>query len=220
MTGSSLAKSKTSLVKILHSYFPFGIHLSRKTWDWLEVSTLYGRAEVSQVTSGMYGIRLLVDRYNQFREQSSLPLETLQAGQVFTVSVIVDVLRYLVMAYCHDQVPGVIPKGHQWTKQNKGETVAERPPVAFVGLFPPVAVHETQIKEDEFLRSISEICSNRETVSSEMILLELAMENPAFKKVRVLFDDSRFAGKPRRINHTSGEWKNISGNNRRLRRWD
>jgi len=49
--ASSISNTK-SLIKILHSYFPFGIHLSKKTWDWLEVSMLYGQAEVSKVTSG------------------------------------------------------------------------------------------------------------------------------------------------------------------------
>jgi len=185
---SSIQNTK-SLIKILHSYFPFGIHLSRKTWDWLEVSTLYGQAEVSKVTSGMYGIRLLTDRFNERRQHSSLPLESLQAGQTFTVSVIVDILRYLVTVYCHDQIPGVIPKGHDWAKQQRGEALVEKPPATFVGFFPPVDVYEENIKEKDFLRGKSDWATNRETVSSEMILLALAMENPAFKRFRVLFDD-------------------------------
>ena len=165
MSKPSLTQSKTPLIKILHSYFPFGFHLSRKTWDWLEAATLYGKAEADKVSSGMYAIRLFTDRFNERRQHSSLPLESMQAGQLFTVSAIVDVLRYLVMVYCHEQIPGVIPKGHEFTKQQRGEPVVERPPVAFVGLFPPAAVHDGSMREDEYRRGESEVATNSETIS-------------------------------------------------------
>jgi len=71
-----------------------------------------------------------------------------------------------------------------------------------------VDVYEENIKEDAFLRGKSEWATNRETVSSEMILLALAMENPAFKRFRILFDDVDLK-RETHICHLSLRWKNI-----------
>lgn len=181
--------AKPDLVKFLHQYFPFGFHLSRKSWNWLGVSPLLEASESSEVGKGIYAIRQLADQFNEKRSHSSHAIEPIQAGQLFSVSVIVDILRYLATVYCHQQLPGVIPQGNDWTGKQRGTAVVEKPPPSFVGLFPPLAVMKRKESEDQYLQGTSPISSNHETVTGETILLSLAMENPAFAPFKVLFDD-------------------------------
>jgi glycosidase len=177
------------LVKALHQYFPFGFQLSRKSWDWLGQTKLLEVADAAETQRAMYAIRQLSDLFNEKRRHSSHAIEPVQAGQLFSVSVIVDILRYVSLYYCHEQIPGVMPRGTDWTGKKRGSAVVEQPPPSFVGLFPPVEVLREKQTNTQYLQSRSEIAPNPETVAAEIILLSLAMENPAFAPYKTLFDD-------------------------------
>ena len=180
---------KAPLEKILHGYFPLGFHLSRRALQWLQLSSPAELAPTGKVPSGNYAVRRLADIFNERRFHSARVTEPVQAGQLISVGVIVDILRYLAVAYCQDQVPGVVPKGVDWVAGQRGRNLTDKPPQAFLSLFPPPDVLLGEQTEPEYLSHRSEIAANAETVVTEMILLYLAMINPAFRPFQILFDD-------------------------------
>jgi glycosidase len=181
--------TESQLYKILHSYFPFGFHLSRKSWERYDIQTLLDEFDSTKATYGTYAFRRLADRVNEWHLHSSHVVETVQAGQLISVEVIVDVLRYIAGMYCHDEVPGVIQRGLDWSAKRQSRVTVEKPPLSFVNLFPPLTVMQGQQTEDKYLQESSEGGLNSETVTIEMILLSLVMANPALKPFRILFND-------------------------------
>jgi len=181
--------AETRLEKTLHSYFPFGFHLSRKSWDDFDIPSLLEGPDASKAAPGTYAIRRLADRLNEKHQQISGVFEPIQAGQLISLGVIVDVLRYLVAAYCHEEIPGAIEKSLDWISQQRGPTTIEQPPRSFVNFFPPAAVARGQQTADEYLQGSSPAASNSETVSCEIVLLSVAVANPAFRPFVEFFDD-------------------------------
>ena len=175
--------------QLLHRYFPFGFHLSRKVWEMLEIVALARPSADGRRIPVPYATRALADRYNRNRFQSAGPFEPIQPGQLITVGVIVDVLRYVAVTYCRGQVPGVLRRGLETVAGHSGPPLVEKPTTSFVGLFPPKTVVVEGQKESEFLDKSPAAAKNRESTASEMILLSLAMTNPAFRPFTPLFDD-------------------------------
>jgi glycosidase len=177
------------LIKSLHSYFPFGFLLSRMAWEDYEIRDLIDRLERDKAVPGIFTLRKLADRFNRTNYQKNTAFEPIHAGQLISVGVIVDILRYIIRLYCHDQNKGVLPNGLNQTGSQYGREIVNRPPPSFVNLFPPTEVVEGEKAEDQFLRDNNEIASNLESAATEMILLTVSMANPAFRPFRPLFDD-------------------------------
>jgi glycosidase len=177
------------LEKILRSYFSFGFHLSRKALEWFDLPSLLAASKPTVSGTNIYLLRQMADRYNEKQFHGIHTTGPIQPGQLITVEAIVDVLRYLIYLYCQRQLPGVILKGFVWTGEVKGTAIINTPPPSFISLYPPQANPVDAENPDEFLRRSSDVATNKEIVVGEMILLSLAMVNPAFRPFRGLFDD-------------------------------
>ena len=182
-----MAITKSSLISLLRNYCVFGFPVSQKTWDWL------GRPLVIDAQSGsaseIFLLRKLADQINGKRIHSAQPLDPLHAGQLATVGVLVDIFRYIIEIYSHEEQPGVIPRGLDRTATEFGKATISQPPPKFVRFFPPVSVLTGKETEADYLRSTLSAPSAQDTIVREMILLHLSTSNPAFRPIRPLFDD-------------------------------
>ncbi|MDP8223812.1 MAG: alpha-amylase family glycosyl hydrolase [Candidatus Lernaella stagnicola] len=178
----------------LRAYFPFGFHLSRQAWAQYDVAELLDEDGEWTVVDDILRLRKLALRINQERLRSTYNLPAVHAGQLTTIALIQDILRFVAHLYCHDQLPGVLARGLTEALTRRGAILAEKPPTAFVSLFPPQNVARGRLPEDEYLpgeapAAVEIDVPAREIVAVEMILLWLAANNPAFQQFRELFDD-------------------------------
>jgi len=178
-----------------HAYFPFGFQLSRQAWESYAVASLVGKPGAEQTESLPGRVRVLAWRINEKRLHSTRLPEPVHAGQLLSVGLINEILRFLVAYYTQDERPGTLSQAQEWTGRRFGPQLIDHPPPAFVRLFPPQAVAGERSTPDEYLRGASPTlaekeAANREIVLGEMILLWLAGENPAFRPYRDLFDDA------------------------------
>ena len=180
----------------LRSYFPFGFQLSRKAWEQYDVLDLVDDGEDISVVDDIYRLRQLALRVNQQRLRSTYTLDTIHAGQLVTVALIQDILRYVTERYCHEQQPGVVSQGLQVARQHHGAAIVDQPVPAFVRFFPPQTVMKDKFTNGDFLACQVPVAgdkeaSSREIVTTEMILLWHAAINPAYRNFRELFDDAQ-----------------------------
>jgi glycosidase len=106
-----------------------------------------------------------------------------------------DLMRYIVWSYAAHQNPHILKQGIEEAARRQGAYVAELPPAVFVHLFPPRKVLKGELSESDFFTSPTQPLSNRESVAAEMLLLALALENPAFQPFRSFFDDTELQRK-------------------------
>ena len=177
----------------LRAFFPFGFPLSKKSWAKYEVALLLPEGETA-AGSDIFRLRQLAFRVNQDRVRSSYVREPIHAGQLATVGLIQDVLRFLLERYCHEQSPGAMAAGLEWIGRRSGAPTIKQTPQAFVELFPPQAVARGTEPGDVYLAGSSTVSANREApnrdvVAGETLLLALASLNRAFRPFHELFDD-------------------------------
>jgi glycosidase len=196
---------------LLHVYFPLGFAVCRKASDRYGLTSLLRgpesvaavadaaagaeagaddpQASTADIAGDLQTLRELSERMNRERARGAVVLPHVQAGDLIAVGTIVDVLRYLAGLYCHEENAGVIGRSLEWVRSSQGPPISDMPPPAFVDLFPPVEVTLGRRQPQEYLQRTRRRIANRDTVAIEMILLSLAMSNPAFKPYRDLFDD-------------------------------
>ncbi len=126
--------TKSGLTGLLRNYCVFGFPVSQKTWDWL------GRPLVLDAESGsaseIFLLRKLADQINGKRIHSAQPLDPLHAGQLATVGILVDIFRYIIEIYSHEEQPGVIPRGLERTSSDFGKATVSQPPPQICPVLP------------------------------------------------------------------------------------
>jgi glycosidase len=182
--------SKDELIKMLRNYNQFGFQLSRKSWDLLELSAVANADTDESPKTDIYILRRLSEHINVKRAQIQQIPEPMQAGKLVTLSVLVDVFRYIVGLYCQKEHPGTISRAMEWAASQQGLSVVSKPPQSFARLFPPTKVLQGKQPENEFQQSIKLDQAKKDSLIGEMVLLHFSCLNPAFKPYKILFDDS------------------------------
>lgn len=177
----------------LRDYFPFGLPVSRRTWERLDLARIVTDPASRVPGSDTYVVRQLAAFFNETAHTQQPPLTPISPGQLITAAMIVEIMRYVVLHYCRRQNPFSLQAGLNWTAERKSRNLAEVPPAACVVLFPPPAVLVDGHPPGEYLHGQSALGANKELVVAEMILLMIAMINPAFRFFRPLYDDTELS---------------------------
>jgi glycosidase len=177
----------------LRDYFSFGFPTSREAWHLYEIGPIFDNH--SPLPPTLVTIRRLADHFNRKRILTSHAYPPVHAGQLVAAGAIVDLMRYVVWTYAAHQNPHILAQGIEEAARRQGTYVAELPPAVFVHLFPPRTVFQGELSESDFLAAPSAPLPSRESATAEMLLLSLAVENPAFLNFRSFFDDSELQRK-------------------------
>ncbi len=180
--------SDLTIDRRLHHYFPLGIPISRQTVERLHLRALLIPA-TDKTQSPPAALRLISAKFNDQLLNFPSGTRAIRPGDLITAAIITDILRYVLLLYCQDQHPKILQRGLNHARSKGSSELVELPPPKFVHLYPPPTVLSGSQNESEFLGTSSELLDHRELSVSEMILLELAMENPAFVPFRPLYDD-------------------------------
>jgi glycosidase len=181
--------TRLNLLTILRNYSRFGFHIAQKSWNWLDLPELAVSPPSGTPAVEIYQLRRLADRVNERRPDGTQLSDTIQGGELASVSLIVDVFRYIIEVYSQQEQPGVIRRGLDLTARQFGQATIHEPPPSFVRLFPPVPVLQGKQTDSEYVRSALDVPMSSDTVVREIILVFLSAANPAFAPFRVLFDD-------------------------------
>ena len=180
----------TDFEKHLRDYFPFGLPVSVASADWLGLGAILKEAGPHSPSDTQL-LRHLAAQFNMQCASTAPVLNPISPGQLITAGMIVELLRYVALIYCYQQNPGSLGKGLSWTAAQKGTELIMKPTSAFAQLFPPRQVLLGQESQSAYLDGQSELAPRREQAALELVLLMLAMINPAFKPFRTLYDDGQ-----------------------------
>lgn len=179
------------------TYFPFGFALRNDVWKRYNVAELADAGEPADKPVDTRSVRLFAQRINDDRGAHAESAPPVGAGQLLTLGILNEVLRYLIDYYCVQQLPGAMQSAFDFTKLREGEPVVNEPPPAFIDEYPPQRVQLGKLQPDEYLSSKEDQRPVRELTAREMVLLSLSMSNPAMRAFFPLFaDDSLRARVP------------------------
>jgi hypothetical protein len=131
--------------------------------------------------------RELAAKFNA--KQSPKSGRYIQAGQLYAMGLIDEILHYVVSLYCKQVQPDAFDTCLQRLETNLGERKTNGLLIAFSEQFPPKPVYTGEKIVPEYLESAEAGESCRSLSLEETMMLSLANLNPAFKPFQFLFDD-------------------------------
>jgi glycosidase len=170
-------------------YFPWGLHLNDEVWARYGVASILESAGATGKGHGGRAVRAFAAAVNADAVRTGQGREPVRSGHLLTAGLVQDILRYLIHLYCIEQYPGVSGRAREWLAVHHGEDGLQGTLAAFVHNFPPEPVALGQKPESEFLNAQEGKIPNAESAMWEMVLLTLALQNPAMNPFNDLFDD-------------------------------
>ncbi|MBN1636282.1 MAG: alpha-amylase, partial [Deltaproteobacteria bacterium] len=111
------------------------------------------------------------------------------AGDINAMGLIDEVWHYVIDVYRAQQGHNIMADAFRAIETELGTEVLDRTLALFVDLFPPIDVYTGRINISGYLKDQTNGVPNKVIALEEMVLLNLANNNPAFKPYRELFDD-------------------------------
>jgi hypothetical protein len=139
------------------SYSPFGFSVARRAWDFYQIETLTAGKPI-RGQEYLFAVRMLSNRMNERHSAQTYPSLPVRAGQLISLGLINEILRYVFDLYCAEDNPGALTQGFSWVAGRHGAATVELPARAFVTLYPPYSVTLEGGSTEEYLEGASSPC--------------------------------------------------------------
>lgn len=178
------------------AWFPHSVPVNAIAWQHLDLATVqYGELPAEVRNPSLYRARMVAQRVNERRDWSRVGFPALQAGQIMSAGLLLDILRYVTYRYALDQEPGILGRALDELRRGYGPEAVDRPCAAYTTIFPPQASVRDGVPVEEVLAQTLAPTDlpklpRREEAVWDILLVWLANQNPAMRSMKELIDDS------------------------------
>jgi len=137
------------------------------------------------VFANFYQVRLFVQKINEKRNVE----DHLSPGEVNAAGLLDEIYHIAIKNYFKNFFPEAFPVAMENLAKHLGEKKFDDLLLEFINVFPPKQVYKNEITPIKYLNNFTENISNKEILVEELILLHLANRNPAFHKMKELFNE-------------------------------
>ena len=177
-------------------------HISKKVRDLCKFdSTLYSSSG-NAIFANFKAVQDFQIKLNALFRERGENEKQVSAGNLNAMGLIDEIFHYVCMLFRRDKAPKCFTNLLSDLDTYFGKQEIDRLLLQFMEIFPPVAVYQKKLTNEDYLfqsayeKSTNQQRSNREQVLEEMVMLHLANENPAFHPFQILFDDTVLSTNP------------------------
>ena len=171
-------------------YFPFGLQLSRRAIETFQVPRIVDRNRTAAGGMHVHAVQELAYAMNTRRAAESPDRPAVRPSALLTTALLEDLFRYLIDVYCLEEYPDSMSAALSLTAKKRGAKIVKHPLTAFLELYPPQDEKLAEHYAENIDASAAPGTQAHYVLSRELVLLELAMGNPATEPLRELFDDT------------------------------
>ncbi|MCQ2983177.1 MAG: alpha-amylase family glycosyl hydrolase, partial [Treponemataceae bacterium] len=168
-------------------------HVSRKIRDLCNFDKSLFSFDGNIIFTDFAAVRLFAKKINDTMNPVTDGEKMLKAGQLNAMGLIDEIFHYVCSEYRKAKNPHVFEELLAALNKQLGEKAVHQMLLEFNQEFPPVAVYQGQLSEEEYLKGSTDGIANTVATLEELILLHLANENPAFTPFMILFSDEKLA---------------------------
>ena len=148
------------------------------------------------VFANFYQVRIFTQKLNEKRD----PSNHVSPGELNGAGLLDEIYHIAIKNYVKAIFPNAFPSAISNISLTLGEANFEKLLLEFIKVFPPPKVFKKEQTAKQYLKGYTESVSNREIIVEELLLLHFANRNPAFNKIKELFDENYLT--------TKGEYRN------------
>jgi len=168
-------------------------HISKSTRDRYEFAASLFSFSGNVIFANVAGARRLAYKMNLVRDAARHPDRVVNAGALYVMGLI-DEASHVMMARYREQLdPTAMSDGLAWLSTELGPEALNKMLLTFVKEFPGTSVYQGAETAAEWLAGATDGVQNREAALEEMMLLQFANRNEAFKPFEELFEDKGLA---------------------------
>ncbi|OJF76398.1 MAG: hypothetical protein BKP49_07300 [Treponema sp. CETP13] len=168
-------------------------HISRKIRDEYNFDKELFATDGNVIFTNFTNVRKLTQLLNNNIDPVLHPERFLKAGQLNAMGLIDEIFHIVCSMYRKEKQQDAFKNALAHIEKIVGKDKVSTMLLDFTKEFPPKAVYQATITEEEYLAKSKKNISNKVSTLEEIILLHLANENPALKPFLFLFSDSNLA---------------------------
>lgn len=181
------------------------LKVSEPTFNFQVAKTIREKYEIDEsffsvtgnvVFANFYQVRVFTQKLNEKRD----PNNHVSPGEVNGAGLLDEIYHIAIRNYVKKKFPNAFPSAINNISETLGEAKFEKLLLEFLKVFPPQKVYKKEQTLKEYLMDSTESVPNKEIIVEELLLLHFANRNPAFNKIKELFDENYLS--------TKGEYKN------------
>jgi glycosidase len=159
---------------------PWEFHISKKCRDRYRFPDRIYSFNGNVIFADLKAARTFAERINAGRDKPYM-----QPAELNAMALIDEILHYVAFEYHRTTNPRAWAGALDYLRKKMGERSVAAILRRFAELFPPSAVHQKRMTADQYLA----VANNVQITLEELLFLNLANRNPAFRPFGELFDD-------------------------------
>ncbi|MDX1702064.1 MAG: hypothetical protein R3250_15670, partial [Melioribacteraceae bacterium] len=171
--------------------FVFEFHVAKKIREKYELDETFFATNGHVIFANFYQVRLFVQKINEKRVVS----QHVSPGEINGAGLLDEIYHIAIKNYIKAVFPNAFPSAITTLEEQLGDSTFDDLLIDFIKVFPPAKVYKKEMTEIEYLKGYTDSVSNREILLEELILLHISNRNPAFNKLKELFDENYLEGK-------------------------
>ncbi|MGB9720850.1 MAG: alpha-amylase family glycosyl hydrolase [bacterium] len=165
----------------------FEFHISKECRDTYKFEKKLFETSGNAIFVDLPAVKKFAKKWNDHRKETGKNL--ISPAELNAMGLIDEILHLVIQRYQEERNPEAFSKALGDLYENVGRERVVDTFRKFTSLFPPVSVYEGNESIEEYLRNRTSGMPNILITLQEILMLNLANENPAFLAFRELFDD-------------------------------
>ncbi|MFZ3070342.1 MAG: alpha-amylase family glycosyl hydrolase [Anaerolineaceae bacterium] len=164
-------------------------HVSRASRDKYQFDQLLFSQNGNVIFANFQAARQFAQQINTQKGPAEQTTH-ISPGQINALGLIDEIFHLIITEYYQEYGKTIRDSLYTELTKKLGEEKVLTTLVRFTHLYPPVAVYQDQMNEEEYLAGSTEGISNRKLALEELLMLWLTNVNPAADPYQELFDDT------------------------------
>ena len=172
-----------------NSFFPYEYPTSGDAWAQFTLGTIQNACR----PLSLHAQRAMAEtaaQLNANRPDDVVAAAPAKTGELLALHLLSRVFRHIVNHYCTQENPAVLTRAQAALDQAHLADALPKTINTFLNLYPPSPILENRLTLEAFLQESTGPLTRQEECLRELILLRVAMANPAAINYRVLYDDA------------------------------
>lgn len=171
-------------------------HISRRTREKFQFDQSLFSYDGNVIFAHFHAVRQFVQKVNSQRDLINFPEQTLKASQVNAMGLIDEIFHHIFHLYRQQKQANILSSALNFLQQSLGKKDLDNFLETFIFEYPPSPVFSTKLDPAKYLKDSTQGVPNRQLVLEELIMLWLAVENPALEPFAEFFIEKKFITSP------------------------